>query len=172
MGVFGRKNIVDINKNLAEMSIVVDIHFRKTKGVLAKVGNEIALNNINIEEMILLLDNELVTKLFSILIENALDALPEGGKILIHSETNGIQGKIHLSDTGSGISAKDIPHIFNPFFSTKADGAGIDLATAKRIMSAHGGLIQVTSKQDEGTSFLLSFPMERRHPLRTFRLEE
>ena len=127
---------------------------------------------ISVEEMILRVDKDLATRLLSILIENALDALPEGGKILIHSETNGIQGKIHLSDTGSGISAKDIPHIFNPFFSTKADGAGIDLATAKRIMSAHGGLIQVTSKQGEGTSFLLSFPMERRHPLRTFRLED
>lgn len=52
-GLFERKNIVDINMNLAEISIVVDIHFRKTKGVLAKVANEIALNNINIEEVII-----------------------------------------------------------------------------------------------------------------------
>jgi len=127
---------------------------------------------ISMEEMILLVDKELVTRLFSILIENALDALPDGGRILIRSELDGIQGKIYVSDTGSGISPRDIPHIFNPFFSTKADGAGIDLATAKRIIGTHGGRIQVTSKQGEGTSFLLLFPMERRHPMRTSRLKD
>jgi signal transduction histidine kinase len=127
---------------------------------------------ISMEEMILRVDKDLATRLFSILIENALDALSKGGKILIRSETNDIQGKIYVSDTGSGISPKDIPHIFKPFFSTKADGAGIDLATAKRIMGAHGGRIEVRSELGEGTSFILLFPLERRHPLRSSRLED
>lgn len=52
-GFFQRKSIVDINKNLSEISIVVSAGSRKTKGVLAKVANEIALNNINIEEVII-----------------------------------------------------------------------------------------------------------------------
>ena len=53
VGFFQRKNIVDINKNLSEMTLVVNIDLRKIKGVLAKVANEIALNNINIEEVII-----------------------------------------------------------------------------------------------------------------------
>ncbi len=98
--------------------------------------------SINVEEVILLVDSELVVRVFSILVENALDAMVERGKILIKSETNDNQIKIYFSDTGSGISPEDFPYVFNPFFSTKADGAGIDLATAKRIMALHRGYIK------------------------------
>ena len=109
---------------------------------------------------------------FSILIANALDALSEGGKITVYNETADDFCKIYISDTGSGISPDDMPHIFNPFFSTKPDGAGIDLATAKRVMDSHGGRIEVTSNEEKGTTFTLFFPLERRHPLRTCPLEE
>ncbi len=122
--------------------------------------------NIRVEKMILVVDYELISSVFSILIANALDAISNEGKITIHNETTAIHCKIYVSDTGSGISPKDIPHIFNPFFSTKPDGAGIDLATAKRIMDNHGGRIEVASKKDEGTTFTLQFPLERRQPLR------
>jgi len=123
------------------------------------------------EETILLIDQDLVTKVFSILIANALDALSEGGKIIVRDESTRDYFKIYVSDTGSGISPDDMPHIFNPFFSTKPDGAGIDLATAKRIMDGHGGRIDVISNEENGTTFTLLFPLERRHPLRTCPVE-
>jgi len=121
---------------------------------------------IHIQDMVLLLDKDLITKVFSILIANALDATSDGGKIMIYSETDGIHGRIYLTDTGSGISQNDMPHIFNPFFSTKPDGAGIDLATAKRIVESHGGQIQVKSTEGIGTTFILVFPLERRQSIR------
>ncbi len=122
--------------------------------------------DIHVERMILIVDNDLISSVFSILIANALDAISDEGGITIYNEITAIHCKICVSDTGSGISPKDMPHIFNPFFSTKADGAGIDLATAKRIMDNHSGRIEVASKKDEGTTFTLQFPLERRQPLR------
>lgn len=126
----------------------------------------------SMDEVILLVDRDLVIRAFSILIENALDALPGGGKINIDSQAEDNQCKICIIDTGSGIAPKDLPHIFNPFFRTKPDGVGIDLAVVKRIMDSHGGRVEVKSKQGEGTTFSLVFPLERRRPVRIARLQD
>ncbi|RLC30784.1 MAG: hypothetical protein DRH37_04570 [Deltaproteobacteria bacterium] len=128
--------------------------------------------SVDIEERILLVDRELILNVFSILISNALDALSEGGKIVIHNDVNIDYSRVHISDTGCGISPQDMPYIFNPFFSTKPDGTGIDLATAKRIMNSHGGHIRVASEKGKGTTFTLLFPTERRHPIRISPMDE
>jgi len=119
-----------------------------------------------VREEIFLVDKNLFIKAFSILIENALDALSPGGKIVIDSETQENQCRIEVTDTGTGISAENLPHIFNPFFSTKPDGSGIDLAVVKRIMEGHGGQLGVQSEVGQGTKFCLLFPMERRRLIR------
>ncbi len=119
-----------------------------------------------LEEARFPLDADLVSRAFSILFENALDALSDEERISIQGGTKNNQYEISVSDTGPGISADDIPYIFDPFFSTKAAGAGIDLSIAKRIMNSHGGSIKVTSKKGEGATFLLHFPFERRRSIR------
>jgi len=113
-----------------------------------------------------LVDKNLFVKAFSILIENALDALSPGGRIVIDSETQENQCRVEVADTGAGISSENLPHIFNPFFSTKADGSGIDLAVVKRIMEGHGGRLGVESAVGQGTRFCLFFPLERRRQIR------
>ncbi|MFH0811481.1 MAG: ATP-binding protein [Pseudomonadota bacterium] len=127
---------------------------------------------VSMENVALFVDSNLVIRVFTILIENALDALPDGGRILIRSETSNNQCKVYVTDTGCGISPADLPYIFNPFFSTKPSGAGIDLAVVKRIMESHGGEVEVSSKLDEGTTFLLRFPLERRRPIRISSLKD
>jgi PAS domain S-box-containing protein len=127
---------------------------------------------INLEEVFFLLDSDLVVRALSILIENALDALSDGQRILIHGDTENNLCKILVSDSGAGISPDDLPFVFDPFFSTKADGAGIDLAIVKRIMNSHGGSIEVNSKTGEGTTFVLLFPLERRRSIRISRLQD
>jgi PAS domain S-box-containing protein len=122
---------------------------------------------IHVEELILQLDKNLIDRVFSILMENALDALSEGGAISIGSKRTDSQLTISFSDTGAGISPKDLAFIFNPFFSTKPDGAGIDLGIVKRVMEAHGGKVEVSSEQQRGANFFLEFPLERRRPIRT-----
>jgi PAS domain S-box-containing protein len=127
---------------------------------------------IDIDETALFIDAELATQALSILIENAIDAVRGEGRITVHGQTEMNQYKIRVTDTGSGISPAHLPHVFDPFFSTKTGGAGISLAVLKRIMDIHGGSVKATSKQSEGATFLLVFPVERRRPIRVSLLEE
>ncbi len=121
---------------------------------------------VDIDETHLYVDNALVISALSMLIENALDALPEGGSALIKSEIKGNEYDVYLTDSGTGISPENFPFIFNPFFSTKANRAGIDLPVVKKVMEGHGGHIEVSSKPGEGTTFVLKFPLERRRTIR------
>ena len=122
--------------------------------------------DMDIEDTVLWVDKTLVVKSVSVLIENALDALSENGKITVSCAESQRECRIAVTDNGCGIDPKDVPFIFNPFFSTKADGAGIDLATVKRIMDSHLGRIEVTSAKGEGTTVVLVFPLERRRAIR------
>jgi PAS domain S-box-containing protein len=127
---------------------------------------------ITTEDVTFPMDKELVVIALSTLVENALVALSDGGEIRIRNEARDNQCRVDVSDTGSGIAPENLAYIFNPFFSTKSDGAGLDLAVLKRIMESHGGSVNVKSKQGEGTTFSLVFPLERRRPIRVARLND
>ena len=93
---------------------------------------------------------------------NAVQATPDdGGEIRIGSSVppeDPSRLLIWIADTGSGISDEDLPHIFEPFYSTKAEGSGLGLALVYRVMKDHGGWIDVKTRQGEGTTFTLSLP--------------
>ncbi|MBW2107798.1 MAG: PAS domain S-box protein [Deltaproteobacteria bacterium] len=126
--------------------------------------NVILVNQI--QDMVLRLDKNLVLRAFSILIDNALDAMPSGGELTLTSVADGNTCRVYVADTGTGISPEDLPYIFNPFFRTKATGIGIDLTVVKRIMSRHGGQVGVNSTPGKGTTFEMAFPLERRRSIR------
>jgi signal transduction histidine kinase len=119
-----------------------------------------------VEDTALRVDQTLVVKALFVILENALDALPESGRICVSCTGGEIEYRISVTDNGCGIDPKDLPFVFNPFFSTKADGAGMDLATVKRIMDSLSGRIEVTSTKGKGTTFVLVFPIERRRAIR------
>jgi PAS domain S-box-containing protein len=127
--------------------------------------------SIKVEKAILIVDGDLVVRVIAILIENALDALNEGGRIDIEGKIEEDSYELTVSDNGHGISPSDIPYIFNPFFTTKAQGAGIDLAVAKRIIDRHGGSIEAESDPGKKSTILLAFPLERRRAIRASRFE-
>jgi PAS domain S-box-containing protein len=127
---------------------------------------------LGVEHLELFLDRNLAVRVFTILIENSLDVLPMGGTISFRVDLAENECIIYVSDTGQGISDSDLPFIFNPFFSTKASGAGIDLATVKRVMELHEGKVLVISRQQEGATFALHFPMERRRRIRVAHFAE
>jgi len=93
---------------------------------------------------------------------NALDAMPGGGELTVSAALSGEQPGhmlLEIKDTGRGIAPEDLPHIFDPYFTTKGHGTGLGLATVHKIMEAHGGRVLVTSAPGEGTSFKLLFPL-------------
>lgn len=94
---------------------------------------------------------------------NASEAVSENGEILIRT-SNSVKDSITVDfvDNGSGISAEDIPHIFDPFFSSKhnARGTGLGLAIVHGIVQSHEGKISVKSEQGKGTTISITFPLK------------
>jgi signal transduction histidine kinase len=98
---------------------------------------------------------------------NSLYATPEGGTLSLTVETEKMAGerglnylRIEISDTGAGISEEDLPHIFNPFFTTKGKkGSGLGLSICKRIIEGHGGTINIQSEVNKGTKCLIRLPI-------------
>ncbi len=133
-------------------------------------GNVEFVNDV--EDDTVMVDRELLALVFSIMIENSIEAMPKGGRLGFSGGINGDYCRITVSDTGVGIAPEDMPHIFSPFFSTKADGEGIDLAVLKRIVESHLGRLEVESRPGEGTTFILWFPLERRRRIRTALLQD
>lgn len=128
--------------------------------------------SIDLPNQRLHLDRDLIARIIGILIDNALDAMADGGRITIRSEQDGNEFILFVIDSGKGIPTEDLPYIFNPFFSSKPDGAGIDLSIAKRIMESHQGSITVESLPGVGTAFALHFRIEHRRSIRRVRFEE
>ena len=93
------------------------------------------------------------------LVSNAYDAMPEGGLLVIEADQNGDAVRFSVSDTGGGIDAEVLPHLFEPFFTTKAKGIGLGLSVAHRIMEAHGGSLEATSREGTGASFTITLPV-------------
>ncbi|MGB2828714.1 MAG: ATP-binding protein, partial [Dehalococcoidales bacterium] len=93
-------------------------------------------------------------------INNAVQAMPEGGRLTISTrETNGFL-ELDVIDTGSGIADEAIGKIFEPLFTTKAKGIGLGLAVSKSIIDRHGGRIEAESVAGRGTTFTIRLPLE------------
>jgi len=109
------------------------------------------------------LDRHQFQQVITNLLLNSLDALQKSGRLTIQSQTckknqeDCIQ--ILISDTGIGIPSKELPKIFQPFFSLKEKGTGVGLAICQRIVDDHNGEIHVESKLKSGTSFTVTLPV-------------
>jgi signal transduction histidine kinase len=86
------------------------------------------------------------------IISNALDAMPEGGKLRIGAELNGNgEVAIEIADTGAGIPENVLPSVCDPFFTTRVEGTGLGLAIAKRYVEQNGGRLEITSRPGSTT---------------------
>jgi len=107
--------------------------------------------------------NELDQVFFNLL-ANALDAMPSGGQITISIGEGGPgEAEVVFADNGEGIAEKHHDQVFLPFFTTKeyGKGTGLGLSIVARIVHEHGGRIEMSSRQGEGTAFTLAFPRPR-----------
>jgi CheY-like chemotaxis protein len=105
-------------------------------------------------------------EVFVNIILNALDAMPQGGRLRIATEAQGNWVRVRFTDSGLGMTAEVCDHIFEPFFTTKgANGTGLGLAVSYSIVERHNGRIDAQSSLGKGTTFTVSLPSgESVHP--------
>ena|SRR5438128_113425 len=92
------------------------------------------------------------------LVQNALDAMPQGGTLTLAGKGTATQVQLHVRDTGNGISAAQLSHIFEPLYTTKPEGTGLGLYIVREIITAHAGQITVQSVEGQGTAFIITLP--------------
>ncbi|TWJ16681.1 two-component system sensor histidine kinase NtrB [Geobacter argillaceus] len=92
------------------------------------------------------------------LIQNAIQAMPDGGTLSIAAGARGKGVSVSVADTGHGISNEDKERMFEPFYTTRAKGTGLGLALCKKIIEEHNGTIDVTSSPGKGTTVAVELP--------------
>ena len=120
-------------------------------------------------------DGDRLAQVFNNLVDNALRHTPPGGRVTLQAQSNGNEMEIRVSDTGTGISAEALPHIFERFYRAdpsrsggEKHGAGLGLAIVHEIVAAHSGRITVRSQKGQGTTFTVHLPLAQ--PAATTRL--
>lgn len=147
---------VNTNKLLNDCIVNVKDRYRKygTK-IKCKLWG---LRNITIEA-----DELQAKELFSNILNNAYEAVPEGkGRVEISGcvfDKNSI--KVIIKDNGEGIDGENLKRVFEPFFSTKAKGTGLGLAVCRQIVQLHGGTIAIESEKGKGTLVSVTLPIKR-----------
>ena len=109
-----------------------------------------------------LLDREQFRGALLNLILNAQQAMPDGGQLVVATDTTPRGICLHLIDTGGGMDEKTLSRIFEAFYSTKPGGTGLGLPTTGKIVEAHGGTITCQSELGRGTRFTIELPTPRR----------
>jgi nitrogen fixation/metabolism regulation signal transduction histidine kinase len=110
------------------------------------------------------IDRTLFARALINIIENALHAMPGGGRlnIALRASSQGTPAVIvEVTDTGVGMGPDDVAKIFEPYFSTRATGTGLGLTIAKRNVELNGGTIEVTSRRGSGTVVTMTLPLSR-----------
>ena len=140
--------------NLCELaeSAVAAVLQQRTNG--AKIAAEVRCNSLSISA-----DEGLLRQALCNLVQNAADAMPEGGILVIAAEQRGREAVIMISDTGSGIPKERIKKIFLPFYTTRDAGVGMGLALVHKIVTSHGGRIEAESDEGKGTTFTVTVPV-------------
>ncbi len=108
-----------------------------------------------------MVDADQIRQVFLNIALNALQAMPEGGRLNIRASSKGEFVEMEFADTGGGIPKSIINKIFDPLFTTKAKGVGLGLSVCKSILDRHEGNIRVESEVGKGTTFTLSLPTNR-----------
>jgi signal transduction histidine kinase len=106
------------------------------------------------------IDADQIRQVFINIATNAIQAMPEGGKLTTDARKGDKFVEVTICDTGDGIPDDVIEKIFDPLFTTRAKGIGLGLAVCKSIIERHGGAIEVESKVGEGTTFTIKLPLK------------
>lgn len=139
--------------------------FNAIRDELIFLGNdprfiEVTLLNLVPESTKVVVDPNQFHQVIINLLQNAADAVHEGGWIKIEYLQSIASDVISVTDNGSGIAAEDAQNLFEPFWTTKPAGSGLGLAISYRIIEAHGGSLSVETPLDGGCRFIISLPRQ------------
>ncbi len=142
--------------NLAEF---MRTSLRMVKSQLEEKAIELELR-VHSEEDLVWMDADRMVQVLINMYLNAIEAMETGGRLAVATlgENRSQMKGFAVSDTGHGIAPEDLTHIFDPYFTTKASGTGLGLAIVHKIVEAHGGLIQVESVPEQGTTITVRLP--------------
>jgi nitrogen-specific signal transduction histidine kinase len=151
----------DINRLIEESESLIEKHLRQHR---VKIENEL---DPRLPPVVASPDQ--IKQVLLNLMLNGLQAMPDGGTIYVSTRVSHgadpeflMSDSIHIQirDTGKGIAEEHLPHIFEPFFSTKDEkGTGLGLWVSKGIVQAHGGSIKLRSREGRGTTFSVALPI-------------
>jgi two-component system NtrC family sensor kinase len=139
------------------------------QSTLLLFDSQVLVSNVRVEKEIderlpqVMVDDNKIKQVFTNLILNALDAMPEGGILSIRSRLSDDKKFIEITfkDTGCGIDDKNIGKIFDPFFSTKGvKGTGLGLSVSYGIIKQHDGSVDVQSSLGRGTTITIRLPVQ------------
>ncbi len=140
---------------------------RSLEEILRQVGHQVQLENIELQRQFSMGATEIegdenqLRQVFTNLIVNAVQAMENGGTLIIRTCLDNGAGtcRIEIGDTGNGIPPELINNIFTPFFTTKQTGTGLGLSVSYGIVENHGGTITVTSEVGNGSLFVVTLPL-------------
>lgn len=136
------------------------------KGIMPLIGSNAEIKNINIsidmqkEVPLINADSENIKQVIVNIVQNAIDALHDGGRISISIWYDQINEsiKIEFKDNGNGIKKEHLDKIFEPFFTTKDNGTGLGLAISRKIIESHCGKLFAFNNLDGGATFVIELP--------------
>ncbi|MEO0275619.1 MAG: ATP-binding protein, partial [candidate division WOR-3 bacterium] len=124
------------------------------------IGKDIEIKeNFEEGELIIYLDPDQFKEVILNLLRNSVEAIEKEGEIEIGFKRMGNNVIVWCKDNGKGIKEEYLPHIFEPFFSTKKGGSGLGLAIVHKIIEEHGGKVEVESEYGKGTIFKIYLPL-------------
>ena len=154
---------VALNMKRVELDLLLTEVFQEMS-ILA--GNKVHLRLNEIDQAYVNGDRDRLKQVFINLVANAIQYTPPGGDVFISLETMAGQARIICRDTGPGIPAEDLPHIFERFYRAEKSrtrrettGFGLGLSIANWIVERHGGRIEVNSQEGKGTTFAIWLPL-------------
>jgi signal transduction histidine kinase len=160
------KIITDLVKYAEEMKL--DVSETEPRFILSEVLSQVKVpSNVRVldktpETLRIRCDYEKMKTVFAKLVENAFDAMPNGGMLTVESTKVKEGVTISFSDTGVGIPTDVMTRLWSPLFTTKAMGMGLGLSICKRIVGAHGGTISAESSEGKGSTFTITIPTDPR----------
>ena len=147
------------NFSKADIRVVLEhvVTLIETQAIMNKVRIE---NTADDDIPLLLCDENQMKQVFVNVLKNAIEAMPDGGKVTVSTTRAGDYVRIRVKDEGEGIPDHLLESIGEPFFTTKENGTGLGLMICHKIMENHGGKLTISSRQGEGTVVDIDLPCE------------